>query len=118
MKYLKLYENFDWSDEDFDIEDESALEIIGNQYFTDFLIDRDLYDKFVESAIICHHKRYKIHSIKEINDIIQSHGLLHIINRIINWEYAYDLTTVKWEPINREWNELCLQNPLYKFPEL
>jgi len=119
MKYLKLYENFDWSDDDFDYEEESSVEIIGNQYFTDFLVKRDLYDKFVKSSMKCHHGGIHILSIKDINHIIQNEGSLYnVINYLINWECAYSLIKVGWILISIKWNKLCKRNPLYKIPEL
>jgi len=108
MRYLKLYENFDWSDEDFDYEDESPVEIIGNQYFTDFLVERDLYDKFVESVKKCNHEKVLLSSIKDINYLIRNrNGLYQVIDNLIHWGCAFNLTKVDWEPINRDWNSLC-----------
>jgi len=118
MRYIKLFEDFDWSDKDFDYEDEYPVEIIGNQYFTDFLVERDLYDKFVKSAIKCHHNSIHISSIKDINDKIKKRSVRNVIFYIIHWACSEKLHEVNWQLINNEWNKLCDQNPSYKNIEL
>jgi len=116
----KCYEDFDWSDEDFDIEEENPFEIIGNQYFTDFLVERDLYDKFVKSVMKCGwSSTLYISSIKDINDRIQIKGsLFNVIDYLIDWNCAYELTKVKWRQISNEWNKLWRQHPSYKNIEI
>jgi len=115
MKFIKLYENFDWTEDDFDFEEDNpTTEVIGNQYFTYFLIGKDLYDKFIESVRTCYHNGRQEFTVEDINKLIKNNGLYSIIDNLIDWSCANRHYGISWGVVNSEWNNLFEDNPLLR----
>lgn len=126
MKYIKEYKNY--LNEDIDIrfnesidkfidwefdDEEISHEIIGNQYFTDFLIDNDVYDLYIDSIKKCNHDGVKLNTIEDINNYIKLKSknrdgtLVGIIDKTIYYDSAKARFGVNWGSYNISWNKLC-----------
>ena len=97
MKYLKEY--IDW--EDWDEEDKQP---IGNELFTQFLIDNDIYDKWLEYTL-----SFKgLKSVDDINYLIKEFKLKN--SDIFTLGFAWRHTSEGygyWRKLNKKWLKLC-----------
>lgn len=110
------YSDFEWGDDDFDFDEESPNQIIGNKHFTDFLIKRDLYDKFIEAVDNCSHNNNSNRGkgVDSINQSIKHYGLYGIIDNLINWSCARRYGVV-WSDVSEKWNSLHNSNDKINF---
>jgi len=111
MKYIHTYkESIIFDEDDWDWEEEDPTEVVGNEKFTQFLQDKNIYDEYVKSVKRCNHDRKILNSIEDINNYI--HQKLNFdeytygaIDKTIDYSCAYDTFGIKWSPYNRQWNE-------------
>jgi len=101
MKYLKLYENFDFDDEDFDFEEEypNYKSKLLDKGFTQFLMDNNVYDKFIEEY-------------KPINPYFRNSPMNEFLDKLkqrdVRSEYLFfafsrEIFTKHWVKIDRNW---------------
>jgi len=103
-----LNESIDINFDDFDWEDEPDRQIIGNEMFTQFLIDNDFYEQFVDDLI----KIYPyINDIDDINRLIMSHRAENLYGALLRpIVFAKSKKGMEWEKLSRKWNELVRMN--------
>lgn len=94
MKIWKLRENFDWTEDDFDYEEEDYSNKIPNKKFLKFLIDNDTLDKFIH----------------EFNESDWNSTLYVYIKDCDKSEYIVDAfpwhSSPYWKSLNQKWKHL------------
>ena len=116
MKYLKLYEDIDFSQDEWDIEEEDPIkDMIYSEEFTKFLIDNDAYDKFKFEALgiirdynLMSGDEYKEYSdIEKINEYIKTYPAKSLIRRGVMDTIIRDKSDkfLYWINLNDKWLE-------------
>jgi len=116
---VSIDESINFSDDDWEWEEEDPdVEMIGNEVFTKFLVDNNIYDKFIDSVRKCQHSGVvqknggrKLLTISDINNYINTirgHKVYDIFNYLISYGCVNGRRDigVDWNQINMEWNQL------------
>jgi len=110
MKHLKLYENFEFNDEDFDFEEENPNKsdvLIPDKDFVKFLNDHNCYNEFIENfnGHINTSDRFKFHKYDNLYDYIQHYidndNKEEYIQNAFDWEKSGDYDF--WEDLEGQW---------------
>jgi len=100
MKHLKLYEDFDFNDDDFDFEEDAPYDIPydfeGNELFYNFLIDKKILGDFIKEF---EKSDWNPPSLKKYLDSRKS----SYIENAFDWGYAYDNSMISWTTFDKEW---------------
>jgi len=111
MKYLKLYESFDFNDEDFDFEEYPEIE----NDFVKFLKNEQIYDIFIENFYnekIMTFFRLK-NKNKSLENYIENVDIYKLMTYAFNWRYSpqdYGF----WNNIDNRWMKYVKLNNLYE----
>jgi len=103
MKHIKLYENFDWAEEDFDYEETVD---IPNDLFKKFLIDNNIYDEFIYEFNKPRSIEWRLQTINisNIKEYIESIPPIWFISSAFIWYYT-DKGEKYWNTLNTKWNK-------------
>lgn len=80
MKHLKLYEDFNWSDEDFDFEDENPDNKIYSDYITEYTNDDSCLDGGHVTGKIYYIQFSDSYNLHKFTDILDNDGYYLIDN--------------------------------------
>jgi len=96
---IKRFENFDWSEEDFDYEDESPLNI-PDDLFKKFLIDNNIYDEFIYEF-----NNYYRNQNSDMKEFIESSNFISYISNAFSWGNT-NKGFKYWDTLNKKWKKL------------
>jgi len=125
MEHIKKFEEIDYNNFDWEESQPINSEIICNEYFTKFLIDNNIYYKFISDS--------EYNSLNKINNFIQKcihlnphqkeNCIKHIIQVLITKKYynpwiTKDNELVDWRKYDHLWERLCKEHIEYTLVDL
>jgi len=102
MKHIKLFENFDFNEDDFDFEEEDENSKLTDKNFVDFLVNYKIYDKFIANY---NPRGNQYIPIEKFCDTIKNtYGIIDYLYEAFRWDKTPEKYSF-WQKYDHFWQK-------------